>query len=380
MLSAGEVSGDLNASFLARELVQLLPEVELIGMGGPKMAAAGVKILEDPTQEGLLGFWESLKALPRMKRLLVRMEAALQTEQPTCLVLVDFPGFNMKLAQKAQALGIPTVYYFAPSAWVWGRGRAKEVAQNSQLVLSVFPMEEQVYKEAGANVSYVGHPLVDIVKATDCDLRQQLGLPKECPLVGLLPGSRPGEVRQLLPQLLLGARLVKEKMPAVEFVLSQASSIPLATLQEQLATIPFPVRILKGDTYELLAAADAAVIASGTATLEAALLGTPMVIVYRAATLTWLLGKMLVKLPFVGLPNILAQEELVPELLQDQAQGERIAQELLKLLATDQRQLRHKLLSLREKLGQNGAIRRAAEEIISLLKGGEEAAHSFYSK
>jgi lipid-A-disaccharide synthase len=379
MLSAGEASGDLTAGYLAEELLKLEPEVELFGMGGPKMAASGVKLLEDPTGEGVLGFVESLKALPRMKRLLKKMETALG-KKPDCLVLVDFPGFNMKLAQSAQAYGIPTVYYFAPQAWIWGRGRAKKVAENSQLVLSVFPPEAEVYRQAGANVSYVGHPLVDLVKAKDRDVRAELGIASTCPLVALLPGSRPLEIKSLLPRLLSAARLVKAKIPSCEFVISLASSIPQDVILEQTKQLPFPVSILEGGTYELLAQADCAVIASGTATLEAALLGTPMVIVYRPGIFTTILGRLLLKLPYFGLPNILLKEEVVPELLQDQAESGRIAHELFRFLTQDNSQLRNKLLSVRELLGTGGAVRRAAEEIIELARGGENSADTLYSK
>jgi len=378
MLSAGEASGDLNASFLARELKGLKPEVELLGMGGAQMAAEGVDILADPTQESVLGFVEVLRSLPKMKRLLRQLEAALAKERPDCLVLVDFPGFNMKLAQRAHALGIPVVYYFAPSAWVWGRGRAKKVARYCQLVLSVFPKEAEVYREAGARVASVGHPLVEIVQAKDCSL-QQLGL-EDAPFVALLPGSRPSEIKNLMPQLLAAAKLVKKQRPDLQFVIALSSSIPSSQIQEQVAKLPFPVKIITGSTYELLAKAEAAVIAVGTATLEAALLGTPMVIVYRIGILTGILARLLVKTPYLGLPNILAGEELVPELLQSQVQGERIAQELLKFLEKDQRQLRQKLLALGQKLGNSGAPKRAAEEIIGLLEGGKNTAHSHYSQ
>jgi lipid-A-disaccharide synthase len=375
MLSAGEASGDLNASALADWLKKLAPESELFGMGGPKMAAQGVRILKDPTGQSVIGFSEALKALPKMRKLLGQMEAALQEERPDCLVAVDFPGFNMKLARIAHSLGVPVVFYFAPSAWAWGKGRARQVAQTAKLVLCVFPMEEQVYKEAGAPVRYIGHPLAEIVKAQP-NPRQILGIGPETRLVALLPGSRPGEVRTLLAELLSAAQLVHAEMPDVQFILSHASSIPLDVLEQQASSLALPVRILSGNTYELLAAADAAVIASGTATLEAALLGTPMVIVYRTSRVTWFLGKLLLKISFIGLPNILAGKRLVPELLQNQANGKSIAREVTKLLRSDNSALRRELNSLKEKLGQGGAARRAAEEIIALVKGGGKSAHS----
>lgn len=379
MLSAGEASGDLNASFLAAELKKIHPGIELFGMGGAKMSEQGVRLLEDPTSQGILGFSEAIKALPKMKKLLAKLTAALQEEKPDCLVLVDFPGFNMKLAEQARGLGIPVVYYFAPSAWAWGRGRAKKVAETVDLVLSVFPMEEAVYREAGANVLYLGHPLAERVRSRD-NPRELLGIEPNVPIVALLPGSRPAEIKSLMKEMLAAAQLVREKIPAVQFVVSQASSISREALSEQIDQLPFPVQILSGSTYELLAAADAAVIASGTATLEAALLGTPMVIVYRTSRLTWILGKLLLKIPFVGLPNILAGEELVPELLQDEAKGVRIAQELLRLLSEDQCQLRKRLLGLREKLGEDGVARRAAEAILELAVGRGRGAHSPHSK
>lgn len=380
MLSAGEPSGDLNASFLARELKAARPEVELFGMGGPQMAAQGVRILEDPTAEGIIGFWEGFRALPRMKKLLARLESVLRSQRPDCLVLVDFPGFNMQLAKKAHSLKIPVVYYFAPSAWVWGRGRAEEVAKYSQLVLSVFPPEAEVFQEAGANVSYIGHPLVDIVKAEPGGFKQEYDFSEEMPLVALLPGSRPAEIKRILPQLLAAAWQLKKQIPSVEFMLSLSSPSFKESVQMQVEKLPFPITILEGDTYRLLTAADAAVIAVGTATLEAALLGVPMVLIYRIGFLTGILARALIKTPYVGLPNILLGEEVAVELLQEQACGERIAQEVIKLLLEDNTLRRQKLLSLKELLGSGGAVRRGAREIINLIEGGEEAAYSLHSK
>lgn len=378
MFAAGETSGDVNAALLARKLKKIRPTWELIAMGGEALEKAGVRILHDPTAEAVLGFLEGLKALPRMKKLLGEMEKALLQEQPDCLILVDFPGFNMRLGKIAARLGIPVVYYFAPSAWIWGQGRAGDVAKFSRLVLSVFPGEAAVYREAKANVAFIGHPLVDQVQADPEVFREKRGIAPETPLIALLPGSRPQELKELLPELLAAAVLVKEELPQAHFAIAAATK---AQGQEARGLAQdLPLEVVVGETYQLLAAADAAAIAMGTAMLEAALLGTPMVGLYRINYLTELITRTLVKTPYFSLPNLLLGKALVPELLQREAKGERIAEELVQLLGEEGKGMQAELLSLRAKLGSGGAVERGAKAVIALLEGGEGAADFTHSQ
>ncbi|MGE5588923.1 MAG: lipid-A-disaccharide synthase [Clostridia bacterium] len=380
MMVAGEASGDVYGGRLAEKLKVLRPDVDLYGLGGRFMQAAGVRLLFNPTSLSAVGFAEALRSALALRGVLAEARRALSSERPSCLVLIDFPEFNMRLAGAAARLGVRSVYLFAPTAWAWRRGRARRVARTVTKVASVFPLEAEVYREAGASVEFVGHPLLDLVSpAGPADrqaARMQLGFgpgldaDATATIVGLLPGSRAQEIRLLLPPMLEGAARIVEARPGVGFVLPLAETVPDDAVREAVAESGLPIRVVRGQAQRCMAAADALVVASGTATLEATIVGTPMVVVYRVSRSTAALGRLLVKIPYISWPNILAGQRIVPELLQDEASGEAVARETLRLLDDPAwaGAMTEGLAKARAALGSPGALERAARLVIEVAR------------
>jgi lipid-A-disaccharide synthase len=372
MIVAGEASGDLYGARLARELLTLDATVSLFGIGSSLMREAGVQLLYDPTSISAIGFAEVLQSVQTLRRLLRRCGAVMQEQRPDVLVLLDFPEFNMRLAHIARKQGIPVVYYICPSVWAWRRGRAKKIARLADCVCAVFPFEVGLYQGAGARVLFVGHPLLDIVhpRTERAALLPQLQLDADKPFFALLPGSREQEVSSLLPPMLAAAQLIAQEVPGAQFAVPFAHTVS-RQWQERLAhTFPAAVPV-KGRTYDVLAAADVAIVASGTVTLEAAILGTPMVMVYKLASSTYHIAKILVKTPYVALPNVVADREIVRELLQQEACPEQMAAETLKLWYDKGKnaKMRRDLARVKARLGQPGAPARAARAVMAVARG-----------
>jgi lipid-A-disaccharide synthase len=380
MLSSGEASGDLHGANLARELRKQMPEVELFGMGGPLMEKAGVRLLFNPTEHSVMGFVEVIRSVQVLRRVLERLGEALAREKPDALVVVDFPDFNMRLAAMAATRGVPVVYYISPSVWAWRRGRAQKIGRMVKCVCCIFPFEAQVYREAGAPVCYVGHPLLDVVKSSvpPRDFLRELGLNPDAPFFALLPGSRNQEIRSLFPAMLQAAAIIAREVPGAQFGVPVAHTLNRRIVEEFAgqAGVP-PVAVCEGRTYDMLAAAEVAIIASGTATLEAAILGTPHVMVYRMAAASYRLAKMLVHIEFAGLPNIVAGRKVVEELLQQEANAERMAAELLALWrdADRRRAMKEGLAEVVARLGQTGAVHRAAQAVLAAAQGADPLAY-----
>ncbi|MCS7235426.1 MAG: lipid-A-disaccharide synthase [Armatimonadota bacterium] len=374
-LLAGEASGDIHAAHLARALRELVPGVELVGAGGPRMAEAGVRRVVDTSAWGVVGYVEAYVRLPLFALRFRRVVSRLRELRPDAVVLVDFPGFNVFVA-KAVCQQLPTVYYFPPMAYGRRGGRARVLARMPVRVLTTFPFEYEEYRAAGADVVFVGHPAVDLARPAlpREELWAQLGLKPDVPLLALLPGSRVQEVRALLPIQLLAYRLLRERGVRVQAAVAVASERlkPMVgrILQRYGADVPAPT----GRTYDLLAYAEAAVVTSGTATLEAALLGTPAVVVYRVSRPTAWIARRVATVPWVGLPNLLAGRLLLPELLQERCRPELVAQAVQKLLEDPARaeELRRQLRSVAAAVGPPGAVRRAAQEVARRLGLGQQ--------
>lgn len=369
MIMAGEASGDMHGAFLAAALKEKEPDIELIGTGSTMMQEAGVRLLVDMAKYSTVGIWEALKNIRALKSLLQDIAAFIKREQPDVVVLIDYPGFHLEVAKILKQEKIRSVYYFCPSAWAWGKGRAKKVAERISKVASVFPFEAKVYKEAGADVEFIGHPLLDIVKVkkNKADFTAENNLPENKTLVGLLPGSREQEIELLLPLLLETAELIRNAGEDCYFVLPLSHTIKPEQIRAFTAKYPeLPLTVISGQSYEVMAYSDLILVSSGTATLEAACLGTPMVIVYKVAGLTWFLGKIFVKLNHIGLPNIIAGQEIVPEFLQDKAVPDKVSTAALKILRQDllQRKMRQDLHDVKEKLGSSGAVLRVADLVL----------------
>jgi lipid-A-disaccharide synthase len=372
MLSAGEASGDRLGAGLAQALLERRPELELVGMGGPLMREAGVRLLQDASEVAVVGIFEVLARLPTIRRAMGRLERALRHEAPDLLVPVDFPDFNLRLAARARRVAVPVVYFVSPQVWAWRRGRVRRIRELVSRMLVLFPFEMAFYEEAGVPVTFVGHPLVEALgQPRDRErLRARTGLAPERPVVALMPGSRPGEVGQLLPPMLDAASRIHNERPEVQFLLPLASGIDADRIQDALRQRgQEEILVHRGEFPQILAVCQAGVVASGTASLEAALEGLPIVVVYRVNTLTYWLGRALVDLEDVALPNLIAGRRVVPELIQRDCKPERISREVLAYLAEPERagETRAALLALRERLGGPGAIGRAADAVLATL-------------
>lgn len=376
MLSVGEASGDLHGATLCRALRALEPDGRLIGMGGGRMAAEGVEVILDPTAHAAVGTSEALGRIPSLYRAYRLMGQRLRDERPRALVLIDFPEFNLRLARQARRAGVPVVYFVPPQLWAWRRGRVRQMARRVSQVLAVFPFEAALYERHHVPVEFVGHPLLDVLPldlARD-DARRRIQADPGHSLIGLLPGSRREEIARLLPPMLDAARRLAAADGRRRFVLGLAPTVPREQVQAHLrAAGGPPIELLSGHTYELMVAADVLLIASGTATLEAALLGAPMVLCYRVSRTTELIARMLTHVEWIGLPNLIAGRVIAPELIQAQVTGERLAAEAGRLLdedpvaATAQRAA---FKEVRARLGEPGVGRRAALAVLRTARAG----------
>ncbi len=376
MISVGEASGDVHGASVARAIKELSPQAEIFGMGGQNMRSAGVEVIYDIAETGVMGLVEVLTNLPKLFALRDSLGRIMDSRQPDVLVVIDYPGFNMRLAKVAKQKGIPVVSYISPSAWAWGSGRAKEVAETVERVAAIFPFEAEVYQQAGANVTFVGHPLLDIVKPsmTKQQAFEYFDLDPAQPVVLLMPGSRRQEVNSLLTILLAAGELIARDIPACQFVLPVASTISREMLQECIDKSRIAVRLISEKTYDLMNISTVALAASGTATLETSLLQVPTVIIYKVNFLTYFLGKFLVKIPHIGLPNIVAGRLVVPELLQHQVNANDIAVHALGLMTDGQirRQTLTDLQEVKDKLGSPGAVKKVAQVILEIAGDKKE--------
>lgn len=368
LIITGEASGDLHGAHLAKAIAARDPSVQLVGIGGPGMRAAGVTMIPGIPQLDVMG----LIGLSAVRFLIQRVRAIrriLKAEPWDLVVLIDNPGLNFHFARVAKSAGLRVLYYIAPQLWAWRPGRMKWIQRNVDHVVVILPFEAELYRQAGVRCTFVGHPLLDSV-APHYDrmaLRAQYNLDRETPVVGLLPGSRPAEVTMLLPVLLETARRLAADNPKTQFVLAQASSIDDNLLHALLRHSPVPVTVAKDQASEVMAASDVLLVSSGTATLQAAVVGTPMVLLYKTTWPTYWIARCLVRVKWIGLVNLVAGRSIVPELIQDEATAERLWEEVRRIL-TDQRaydEMKHGLQQVRAALGAPGASQRVAEVILA---------------
>lgn len=381
MLSAGEASGDLHGADIARALKKLSPDIKLLGMGGAAMREAGVDVRFDIAEHNVMGIVEVLKNLRSLFALRDAMVKTMLEEEVDLFVTIDYPDFNMRVAEKAKAAQIPVFSYIPPSAWAWRQGRAQKVARLADKIAAIFPFETAVYEAAGADITFVGNPLLDAVKPSmdEAAARSFFQVPNGRRVVLLLPGSRPQEIRKLLPVMLEAAEGLQRDCAQYAFYLPLASTIAHELIQDLLDSAAVDVKVTSERRYDLMYIADTAIASSGTVTLEAALLGLPSVVIYKMAPLTYYIGRLLVKLENFSLPNIIAGERVLPELLQNEVTAANIVQAVkqIETTAADGTAVREKLAFIKERLGQPGAAMRAAqlmlETALAKRRGGRSS-------
>ena len=371
LISCGEPSGDLYAGALVRELRAIDPGIAVSGMGGPAFADAGGTLLEDYRGVAVTGLTEAIRKIPRSYGALRRLVAWARANRPLALVVIDFPDFNFSLARRIKALGIPVVYYISPQIWAWRPKRIESIRRFADLVLVIFPFEEAIYRAAGVPVEFVGHPLIDLAhpSAPRAAFLQSQGFSMSAPTIAILPGSRPNEVSRILPVLVAAGRRIRSAVAGAQFVIARAPSLDDHLFDVVKARDLSPAVVVAGDTDAVLASADVALTASGTATVQTAIHDTPMVIVYRLSPLTYCLGRRFVKLDTFGMVNLIAGERIVPELIQDAFTPAAVADEAVSMLTdgTRARRVSEDLARVRERLGGAGASRRAAEAILKVI-------------
>lgn len=371
MISAGEASGDIHAAAVTAAIKKLNPDAEVFGMGGDALRNAGGEVLFDIKEHGVMGFAEIICKLPALFRLRNNFVKVMEQRRPDCLIVVDYPGFNMKIAKIAHEKGIPVVSYISPSAWAWHRSRAKKVAKIVDKVAAIFPFEYDVYHEAGADTVFVGHPLLDIVKTSMPRQEAEAFAGKRAgrKLILLMPGSRLMEIEKMLPTLLEAAKLLQQQLPEVDFTMPRAGTIPLSLLESKIKAAGVQVKITEGHNYDVFSVADLALATSGTVTLEAALCGLGSIIVYRTSAINAFIARRVINIPDIGLPNIVAGRHILPELLQEDFTPEKVAQEALHLLETERNaRMKKDLAYVKERLGQPGAVDRVAQLVLKIAE------------
>lgn len=371
LLVAGEVSGDLHGSHLVEAVHRIDPEVQFFGVGGEGLERKGMQLLYRAQSLSVVGITEVFLKLRAILKTLRGLKASLEREKPDLVILIDFPDFNLRLAKIAHRRGIPILYYISPQVWAWRPNRVKLIARLVRKMIVFFSFEVPLYEAAGVDVEWVGHPLLDIVKPTLPKEKafQQFGLDPKRRTIGLLPGSRSHEVERLLPPLLASAHLLQKEIPDLQFILPLAPGIPGRILSSCMKNISVPVKVIEGFTYDAMNLSDLLIAVSGTVTLEGAILRKPMIIIYKVSLPSYWVGRALIRVDHIGLVNLVAEKEIAPELIQKDASPQRIADEALRILRDPilSRKMTEAMGEVRQKLGEPGAVQRAARLVISLL-------------
>lgn len=369
-VSAGEASGDMHAAALVSALSGLVPGLTASGVGGPAMAAAGVELIRSAEDLTLVGFSEVLPKLGTIFRALREIKSHLAGTRPDLVVLVDFPDFNFRVGKAAKRLGLKVLYYISPQMWAWRRGRARTMARFVDRLAVVFPFEPEFLAQAAPElpVSFVGHPLLD--QDWDRGADQTLPVAETAEVVGLLPGSRRTEINHILPLIFAAARRMQAARPSLRFLLPVAPGLPQSVLEPHLPGAPPGLTVISGRSWQVMRRARLILVASGTATLQAALAGAPMVVVYKTGRINYRLARLMVKVEFIAMPNLIAGRQVAPELIQGDATPEAVAETALELLADGpaRQEMIDGLEMVRERLGGPGASMRAAELALGMME------------
>jgi lipid-A-disaccharide synthase len=366
---AGEVSGDQHGAKLVSSMHKKMPSLFFCGMGGDALRRAGMRIVVEASELTVVGITEVFVKIPAILKGMAKIKKLLKSIMPDLLILIDFPDFNLHIAAAAKKLDIPVLYYISPQIWAWRQGRVKRISQLVDHMAVILPFEQQFYKKHNVPVTFVGHPLLDTnLPAADPELNASPNVPT---VIGLVPGSRDIEIIRHLPVMLDSADILTERLEQVTFIISHAPAVALRRIQTVVEGhhLRAKVEVISGGVEKVLERCDAIVAASGTVTLQAAIYGIPMVIIYKVSPVSAWLGKALIRVPNVGLVNLVAGRELVPELLQENATGDNIAQAIQDLLKDEEKtnHLKHQLIALRNMLGGGGASERVAELALEML-------------
>jgi lipid-A-disaccharide synthase len=372
MIVAGEASGDLHGGNLVRAMHRLDPNLSFYGVGGESMQKAGVELLADAADMAVVGLTEVIYKLGPILRVMHRLKASLKREHPDLVILIDYPDFNLPLARAAQKRGIKVLYYISPQVWAWRKGRIETIRKTVDRMAVILPFEEKFYRDAGVDVTFVGHPLLDEVrkKYTRAEAFKRFSLREEATTVSILPGSRASEVARLLPEMLKACCILTQKLSPLQFVLPLAATVAQDFVRDILRQFPVKVNVIQDEIYDVIGVSDVAIVASGTATLETALLETPMVVVYKLSASSYAIGRRFISVEHISLANIIAGRTIVPELIQDEATPERIAAEVRELIVQKgkAREMKASLAEIRGKLGTPGASPRAAQIACDMLR------------
>ncbi|HIJ88093.1 MAG TPA: lipid-A-disaccharide synthase [Desulfuromonadales bacterium] len=371
MIVAGEASGDIYGADLVQKALALDAGVHFFGIGGSRMRESGVTTLVDSAEMAVMGLVEVFKHFGVISAAFLTLKKILQEHPPELLILIDYPGFNIRLAKAAKKAAVKVLYYISPKVWAWKAGRIRTIAATVTHMAVIFPFEVPLYEKAGVPVSFVGHPMLDLVNVamSRAEAAASFGLDPSRKTVGLFPGSRRSEIERILPAILAAAELLQTRFPAVQFVLPLASTLTREDISPHLNGVGITPVITTERIHDLIRGCDAIISVSGTVTLEIALVGTPMVIIYKLAPLTYQVARRVVKIAHIGLCNIVAGQSLVKELIQDQANPEAIADEITTILANEAYRaiMTAKLASIREQLGGGGAALRTASLALDLI-------------
>jgi len=368
---AGEQSGDLHGALVIKQLKRIFPEVAVSGVGGSMMKEAGMECIYSCDDLAVIGFIEVIKNIRRLMKIEKGIAEWLKKERPEMVVLIDYPGFNKRIAKIAKKLGIHVLYYICPQVWAWHSSRVKEYTEIISESIVVFPFEVDIWRKAGGKVNYFGHPLIGVAKPekTKSEFLSGLEITKT-PVISLMPGSRKQEIGYILPELLKTAKLILNEFADAQFILPLASAIDDSLINEYLIDSSLPIKVVRGQTYDAVAASDLCIVASGTATLETAIIGTPMIVVYRVNWLTSFLSRYLIEAEHIGLPNVIAGKRIIPEFIRDRFEAQLIAKEAVDILKDKNRQksMHESLNAVREKLGNPGAGERVAQYIAAKMR------------
>jgi lipid-A-disaccharide synthase len=361
----------MHAAMLVRELKALEPNITLMGLGGKRMREEGVRLFFDLTTIAVVGFTEVLKNIFLFRRIFWDFIAKAVQEKPDAVILVDYPGFNLRLAKELKKRGFKIIYYISPQVWAWGENRIEIIKKNVDKMIVLFDFEKELYRRHGMEVEFVGHPLLDRLHPTLTkeDFLKSLYIEGKRPIVSLLPGSRNNEVEKMLPVMLDTAKIIYKEFPEIQFLVLSSSNVDITTYHNLIRVSGLPILMMDSQHYNAIVNSDIALVASGTATLETGILNTPMLIVYKVSFLTWAYAKIIIKIPYIGLVNVVAGKKLVPEFVQFEAKPNLIAKEALSLLEDKEKynKVKQELSQIKTHLGLLGASRRTAEIILKLI-------------